>query len=83
MLRGQPLPRTEVTIVAPPRWERRLRTDADGRVTFETPWAGRYVAEAVYTEERAGGDGEGAYRRLRFVSTLSFSVAEGIARAPR
>lgn len=83
MLRGQPLPRTEVTIVAPPRWERRLRTDADGRVTFETPWAGRYVAEAVYTEERAGGDGEGAYRRLRFVSTLSFSVAEGIAWAPR
>jgi hypothetical protein len=83
MLRGQPLPRSEVTIVAPPRWERRLRSDADGRVTFETPWAGRYVAEAVHTEERAGGEGDGAYVRMRFVSTLSFSVAEGIAWAPR
>lgn len=79
MLRGQPLPRAEVTLVAPPRWERKLRTDAQGRVTFETPWAGRYVAEAIHTENLPGGSGEGAYTRLRHVSTLSFTVAEGIA----
>lgn len=79
MLRGQPLPRTEVTIVAPPRWERRLRSGSDGRVTVETPWAGRYVIEAIHTEDMAGGEGEGAYRRLRLISTLSFSVTEGIA----
>lgn len=79
MLRGQPLPRAEVTLVAPPRWERKLRTDAQGRVTFETPWAGRYVAEAIHTENLPGGTGDGAYARLRHVSTLSFTVAEGIA----
>ena len=79
LFRGQPLPRAEVTIVAPPRWERRLRTDAEGRVTVETPWAGRYVAETIHTEERAGGEGDGAYARIRYVSTLSFSVGEGIA----
>lgn len=83
MLRGQPLPRSEVSIVAPPRWERRLRTDAEGRVTVETPWAGRYIAEAVHVEERAGGEGEGSYVRTRLVSTLSFTVSEGIAWAPR
>lgn len=79
MLRGQPLPRAEVTLVAPPRWERKLRTDAQGRITFETPWAGRYVAEAIHTEERPGGTGDGAYARLRHVSTLSFIVTDGIA----
>lgn len=79
MLRGQPLPRAEVTVVAPPRWERKLRTDAQGRVSFETPWAGRYVAEAIHTENTPGGDGDGAYARLRYVSTLSFTVGDGIA----
>ncbi|MDO9709100.1 DUF4198 domain-containing protein [Paracraurococcus lichenis] len=78
LLRGRPLPRAEVTLVAPPRWERRLRTDAEGRVRFETPWAGRYLAEAIHTENTPGGSGDGAYARLRFVSTLSFLVERGI-----
>jgi hypothetical protein len=77
--RGQPLPRAEVTLVAPPRWQRSLRTDANGRVTFETPWAGRYVAEAIHTAEQAGGTGDGTYTRLRLVSTISFTVQDGIA----
>jgi hypothetical protein len=77
--RGRPLPQTEVTLVAPPRWERRLRTDAEGRVSFETPWSGRYVAEAIHTADEAGGTGDGAYTRLRLVSTISFTVQNGIA----
>jgi len=77
-LRGQPLPRAEVTVVAPPRWERRLRTDGEGRVTFDTPWAGRYVAEVAHVENTPGGEGDGTYARRRLVSTLSFTVEEGI-----
>jgi len=77
LLRGQPLPRAEVTVVAPPRWERRLNTDSEGKVVFATPWAGRYVAEAVHTEDRVGGSGEDAYAKRRLVSTLSFVVIEG------
>lgn len=83
LLRGKPLPRAEVTLVAPPRWERKLRTDAEGKVRFETPWRGRYVAEAIHTEATPGGTGEGAYARLRYVSTLSFTVDRGIAWAER
>lgn len=79
MLRGQPLARAEVTLVAPPRWERKLRTDAEGRVTFETPWAGRYVAEVIHTEASPGGSGDGAWQRVRYVSTLSFVAEGGIA----
>ena len=78
LLRGQPLPRAEVTLVAPPRWERRLRTDAEGKVTLPTPWAGRYVAEAVHVEDRPGGSGEAAYARQRLVSTLSFTASGGL-----
>ncbi|WP_052389856.1 DUF4198 domain-containing protein [Belnapia moabensis] len=78
LLRGNPLPRAEVTVVAPPRWERRLHTDAEGRVTVATPWAGRYVMEAVHTEERAGGAGDAAYVKQRLVSTVSFVVTEGL-----
>ncbi len=78
LLRGNPLPRAEVTVVAPPRWERRLHTDAEGRVTIATPWAGRYVMEAVHTEDRAGGAGDAAYVKQRLVSTVSFLVTEGL-----
>lgn len=78
LLRGQPLARAEVTVVAPPRWERRLHTDAEGRVAITTPWAGRYVMEAVHTEDRAGGSGDAAHAKQRLVSTLSFTVAEGL-----
>jgi hypothetical protein len=78
MLRGEPLPRTEVALVAPPRWERRLRSDAEGKVTFPTPWAGRYVAEAIHTEDRMGGSGDGSYVKQRLVSTLSFVVTQGL-----
>lgn len=78
LLRGQPLPRAEVTLVAPPRWERRLHTDAEGKVAFATPWVGRYVAEAVHMEDQAGGSGEAAYAKQRLVSTISFVVTEGL-----
>jgi len=78
LFRNQPLPRTEVTLVAPPRWERRLRTDAEGRVSFETPWSGRYVAEVVHTDATPGGEGATAYARRRLVSTLSFTVEQGL-----
>jgi hypothetical protein len=79
LLQGKPLARTEVTLVAPPRWERRLRTDEAGRVSFETPWAGRYVAEAVHVMDSPGGSGDGAYAKIRYVSTLSFTAEKGIA----
>jgi uncharacterized GH25 family protein len=79
MLKGKPLAKAEVTLVAPPRWQRALTTDEQGRVSFETPWAGRYVAEVIHIDPTPGGEGEGAYTRLRYVSTLSFLADKGIA----
>jgi uncharacterized GH25 family protein len=79
MLRGQPLAKTEVKVFGPPKWERSWRTDAQGRVTLQTPWAGRYVVEVVHVEETPGESAGESYNRLRHVSTLSFVVTEGIA----
>jgi uncharacterized GH25 family protein len=78
-LRGQPLAKTEVKVFGPPKWQKSLRTDEQGRVTLQTPWAGRYVVEVVHMEEKPGESGGEAYNRLRHVSTLSFVVEEGIA----
>jgi len=43
MFRGSLLAKTKVTIFGPPKWEKLLQTDDQGRVTTSTPWAGRYI----------------------------------------
>jgi uncharacterized GH25 family protein len=79
LLRSQPLAKAEVKVYGPPKWEKSLRTDEQGRVTLQTPWAGRYVVEVVHVEEKPGGAVGESYDRLRHVSTVSFVVEEGIA----
>jgi hypothetical protein len=34
---GAPLPKTELTIIGPPKWEKKLTTDDKGEVTLPTP----------------------------------------------
>jgi len=72
MLSGTPLPKAELTIIGPPKWEKKLTTDAQGRVTLPTPWAGQYVAEVTYFEEKPGGTGDERFDRTRHISTLFF-----------
>jgi hypothetical protein len=77
LLRGEPLPKIEIVVVGPPRWEKHLKTNEKGQVTIEMPWAGRYTAEAAYIEKKPGGIGEDAYTQRRFVSTISFVTDVG------
>ena len=79
LFRGAPQPRTAVELIGPPGWSKTLRSDAEGRLTLPLPWAGRYVAEVQHLSEQPGGEGAGAYDRTRYVATLSFVAAEGIA----
>ena len=79
LLHGQPLAKTEAKVYGPPKWEKSFRPDEQGRLTLQTPWAGRYVVEVVYVEEKPGEARGESYNRLRHVSTLSFVVEEGIA----
>ena len=78
MLFGKPLPKSEVTIVGPPKWQKALTTDDNGQVTFPTPWAGRYVMELIHFDERSGGSGNEKFTRTRHISSLSFVRQRGI-----
>ncbi|HEV8722806.1 MAG TPA: DUF4198 domain-containing protein [Candidatus Binatia bacterium] len=75
---GAPLPKAELTIIGPSKWEKPLVTDEQGRVTLPTPWAGRYVLEVAHFDEKAGGSGEEKYSRTRHISSLSFVQQSGI-----
>ena len=72
------LPKAELTIIGPSKWEKPLVTDEQGRVTLPTPWAGRYVLEVTHFDEKAGGSGEEKFSRTRHISSLSFVQQNGI-----
>lgn len=75
---GAPLPKAELTIIGPSKWEKPLVTDEQGRVTLPTPWAGRYVLEVTHFDEKPGGSGEEKFNRTRHIASLSFVQQNGI-----
>jgi hypothetical protein len=75
---GAPLPKAEVTLSGPPRWQKRLTSDNQGRLTAPTPWAGRYVLEVVHFDQKAGGSGNQQFHRTRHISSLTFVQEDGI-----
>lgn len=76
---GLPLAKTEVTLIGPPKWEKHLTTDEQGRVTLPTPWSGRYVLEVTYFETKPGGSGNDKFDRTRHIASLSFVLRNGQA----
>jgi Domain of unknown function (DUF4198) len=77
LFRGAPLPKTTVTVYGPPKWEKPLETDEQGRITVPTPWSGRYVLEVVYFDQRAGESAGEKFDRSRHIATLSFVNLKG------
>ena len=75
---GAPLPKAEVTLVGPSKWQKPLVTDDKGQVTLPTPWAGRYVLEVTHFDDKAGGSGNEKFTRTRHISSLSFVQQDGI-----
>jgi hypothetical protein len=55
-----------------------LVTDDRGRVTLPMPWAGRYVLEVTYFDEKPGSSGEEKFSRIRYISSLSFIQQTGL-----
>ncbi|WP_051669561.1 hypothetical protein [Bryobacter aggregatus] len=77
-LKGAPLPKAPVHVFGPPRWQKEFFTDAQGKVTIETPWSGPYFVEVEHLLKAAGGSGDDAYDQARYVFTLFFETAKGI-----
>ena len=75
---GAPLPKAEIAIVGPPKWQKPLVTDDKGQITLPTPWAGRYVLEDTQFDDKATGSDNEKFNRTRHISSLSFVQEYGI-----
>ncbi|MFU1915544.1 DUF4198 domain-containing protein [Bordetella avium] len=73
---GKPLAKTEVTVFGPPKWMKQYRTDEAGQITIDTPWPGQYVLEAGHTVDQAGKHDGKDYKKVRYVTTLTFERAK-------
>ncbi len=75
--KDKPLPKAKLELINESGWKRELRTDEQGMLSVALPWKGNYVIEVEHLDPTAGTQGSEAYDGMRFVSTLSFRVAEG------
>jgi len=74
LFHGQRLPGMQVLVHAPNGWDKELKTDADGIVSFTPLWPGRYVLEMIHVEQTPGEFERTAYEALRHRSTLALQV---------
>jgi hypothetical protein len=74
LLRGAPLADAEVVLFTSSGWNRTFKTNADGKVTIETPWPGQAVIEVGHLEKKTGEQDGRAYESLRHVFTLTFDA---------
>jgi hypothetical protein len=79
---GKPLAKAKLELKVESGWQRELKTDEQGAFTADLPWRGTYVIEIEHVDAKAGGEGAGAYDRKRFVTSLSFKVAQGMEGPP-
>ncbi|MCG5260418.1 DUF4198 domain-containing protein [Cupriavidus gilardii] len=84
--RGKPLPKAKVALVTQSGWAKEKQTDDQGKVAFDMPWQGVYVAEVSHQDEtpgeRQGPGGPERYHRVDYVSTLTFVKPDGLPAVP-
>lgn len=80
--KGRPLAATDVQVLTQSGWTKQVRTDEQGRASFDMPWKGQYVIEASHTDSTPGerqksGDTE-KYDSVYYATTLGFVKAKGV-----
>ncbi len=84
--RGKPLPKAKVALVTQSGWAKEKQTDDEGKVAFDMPWQGVYVAEVSHQDEtpgeRQGQGGAERYHRVDYVSTLTYVKPDGLPAVP-
>lgn len=70
--KGAPLKGEKLMIYAPNTWAKEYKTDAEGKVKLEAPWAGQYVLEVIHTDNTAGTFEGKAYESVRHRATYTF-----------
>lgn len=69
---GTPLKGEKLMIYAPNTWAKEFKTDTEGKVKLETPWAGQYVLEVIHTEKTPGKFEGKDYESVRHRATYTF-----------
>lgn len=86
VFKGQPRPKTKVTLVTQSGWSKEAQTDEKGLVSFDMPWSGTYVAEVSVNEqsggERAGAQGPETFEATSYATTLTYVSATGLPPIP-
>ncbi|MBX2923214.1 MAG: DUF4198 domain-containing protein [Chitinophagaceae bacterium] len=71
---GSALADKEVTIMAPQGWVKKMKTDAQGSLSFDAGFAGIYIIEYGQNEEEAGNWNGSAYKETWQTVTTSVAV---------
>lgn len=84
--RGKPLAKAKVALVTQSGWAKEKQTDEQGKVAFDLPWKGLYVAEVTRDDtsggERQGPNGLERYNTVNYVATLAWVKQEGLEPVP-
>jgi len=75
---GKPLAKAKLELIAESGWKREFKSDEQGAVEASLPWRGAYVIEVQHNDATPGKLGDEAYDTMRFASTLSFRVTDGM-----
>lgn len=81
-LRGAPLAKAKVKVIAASGWEREARTDEAGLFEASFPWKGLYALEVHHADRTPGTRGSEAYDLTNFVTTLTFTQDSGLEPPP-
>lgn len=71
---NEPVPKAEVSLVAPNLWSKTLHTDEQGCVNLITPWSGLYLLETVRLVEKPGSFADKPYEKIRYVHTVTLQA---------
>lgn len=77
MLNGKVVTDASITVVTPDKWAKSFKADDQGRVAIGfpgTPAKGLYLLEAYTEDNQPGGEGDGAYDKTGYVTTLTFVI---------
>ncbi|OYU27560.1 MAG: cobalt ABC transporter substrate-binding protein [Burkholderiales bacterium PBB2] len=80
--KGQPLPEAKVEVVAASGWSRAVQADTTGRLSITLPWKSAYALEVKHTDHSGGERAGQKFDVGQYVTTLSFSLAQGLAPLP-
>ncbi|MCH7409521.1 DUF4198 domain-containing protein [Belliella sp. DSM 111904] len=71
--KGTPEPNVAVELTGPSGWTKVFQSDANGKISLETPWEGSYMLEATKSTKESGEHHENAYESVWRCATFKIA----------